>query len=324
MGEQAAATGGTDPVGVVGLGDMGGAIARSLLLAGYRVVGFDPDATATRTLVEVGGQAVDEVAGVGQRARVVIACLPSAGSLLHTLNPGSGLLSTVQDRATVILEMSTLDLATKHEAKALCSSQGATMLDCPISGTSHQAADRDLVIYASGDAAAVEQVSPVLASFSREVLRIGPFGDGSKAKYLANLMVGIHNAAAGEALTLATKAGMDPERVFDALVAGAADSRMLQVRGPFMLEGDYREGSSAGRTYAKDRSIISAFARDQGCPVPLFSIASQLHDAALANGFDQHDSAAVCAASLGLAGLPAAPLAELAARQGSDQEVTVD
>lgn len=310
---------GQAPVGAIGLGDMGGAIARSLLAAGYPVVGYDPDPATAHRLVDAGGTAVDGAAAVGEAAEVVITCLPTTAALHATLAEGGGLLSSSAGRPRIIVETSTFDLATKYAGRDAAEAGGAAMLDCPISGTAHQAADRDLVVYASGEEAPVAEVTPILASFSREVLRIGPYGDGSKAKYLANLMVGIHNAAAAEALTLATKAGMDPQRVFEALVAGAADSRMLQVRGPFMLEGDYREGSSAGRTYAKDRGIIADFARATGCPVPLFSVASQLHDAALANGFDHHDSAAVCAASLGLAGLQAAPLAELAHQARADQ-----
>jgi L-threonate 2-dehydrogenase len=303
-----------DPVGVVGLGDMGGAIARSLLEWDHDVVGFDPDPAATRALEDAGGTPVPDVASVGEQARVVITCLPSVESLEATLDESTGLLSRSGGRPTIVIEMSTFDLDAKRRAHAAGIAQGAMMLDCPISGTAHQAPSRDLAIYASGDEAAIEQVRRVLESFAREVIAVGPYGDGSKAKYLANLMVGIHNAAAAEALTLATKAGMDPNRVFRALRAGAADSRMLEVRGPFMLEGDYREGSSGGRTYAKDRGIIAAFAREEDCPVPLFEVASGLHDDAIALGFDNHDSAAVCAALLRLAGLEPAPLADLAER----------
>jgi L-threonate 2-dehydrogenase len=303
-----------NPVGVVGLGDMGGAIARSLLDRGHRVVGFDPDPVAAGAFEDAGGVAVVDVASVGEAARVVITCLPSVESLEATLDETTGLLSRSGGQPTIVVEMSTFDLDTKRWAYDAGAAQGATMLDCPISGTAHQAPSRDLAIFASGDEAAIERVREVLGSFAREVIAVGPYGDGSKAKYLANLMVGIHNAAAAEALTLATKSGMDPDRVFRALRAGAADSRMLEVRGPFMLEGDYREGSSGGRTYAKDRGIIAAFAHEEDCPVPLFEVASRLHDDAIAHGFDNHDSAAVCAASLRLAGLEPAPLKELAER----------
>lgn len=225
------------PVGVIGLGDMAGAIARSLLAAGYPVVGYDPHPATVQRPIATGGTAVDGAAAVGEAAEVVITCVPTAAALHATLPGHGGLLSSTTSRARIIVETSTFDLATKYAGRDTAAAVGTVMLDCPISGTSHQAADRDLVIYASGQEALVAEVAPILSSFSPEVLRIGPHGDGSEAKRLANLMVGIHNAAAAEALTLATKAGMDPQRVFEALVAGAADSRMLQVRGPFMLEG---------------------------------------------------------------------------------------
>lgn len=298
------------PVGVVGLGDMGGAIARSLLERGYEVIGYDPSPAMVELFQQAGGRAVSQVGDVVADPGIVITCLPTTDSLLvQTLDPDEGLLSgTDAADGALVIEMSTFELDVKTRARAKVEEHGGVMLDCPISGTAHQAADRDLVVFASGDSQAISNSLPVFDAFSRKVIDVGDFGDGSKAKYLANLLVGIHNAAAGEALTLATKSGMDPAKAFEALVAGAGSSRMLEVRGPFMLEGDYREGSSGGRTYAKDRGIIGQFARDNICPVPLFQIASQLHDAAIAQGFDNHDSAAVCAASLSLAGLEAGPL----------------
>ena len=113
------------------------------------------------------------------------------------------------------------------------------LLDCPISGTGAQAREGDLVVYASGTRAAYRRVSPVLDAFARAHYYVGPFGAGSKMKFVANLLVAIHNVATAEALVLAMKAGLDPGRGREARRRGRRSSRILQLRGPMMVKGDY-------------------------------------------------------------------------------------
>ncbi len=194
-----------------------------------------------------------------------------------------GLAATARPGLAVV-EAGTLPLAVKESARGLLARRGAAPLDCPISGTWAQLRAKDVVVYASGDAPALARVGPVLAAFSRDWLDLGSFGNGTRLKLVANLLVAIHNVAAAEALLVAERAGLDPRAALAALTVGAGTSRMLEVRGPLMLGGGYGEATMRVQTFAEDSDIISGFARDLGCPTPLFAAAAQVHLAALAQG----------------------------------------
>jgi putative dehydrogenase len=119
--------------------------------------------------------------------------------------------------------------------------QGKILLDCPVSGTGAQAANKDLVAFASGNEAAFERCRQVLAGISRAQKYIGAFGNGSRMKFIANHLVTIHNLAAAEAIVLGEMAGLDPAPVFDVIGDSAGSSRMFQIRGPMMVGGQYDE-----------------------------------------------------------------------------------
>jgi 3-hydroxyisobutyrate dehydrogenase-like beta-hydroxyacid dehydrogenase len=289
---------GAGEVGVIGLGTMGGQIARHLLDAGYRVVGRDVQPDRAAALAGLGGACAASAAEVAARADTVIVSLPSVRAFEDVI---SGVAETARPQS-VIVEASTLPLAVKERARRVLADRGALLLDCPISGTGAQLRVKDVVVYASGDAAALARVVPVLAAFSRDQVEAGAFGNGTKLKLVANLLVTIHNVAAAEALLVAERAGLEPRAALAALTAGAGTSRMLEIRGPLMLERAYGEASMQVQTFAKDLDIISGFTRDLGCPTPLFGPAAQVHLAALAQGHASDDTASVFAVLQLLAG----------------------
>ena len=310
---------GAGEVGVVGLGTMGGQIAGHLIAAGYRVVGRDIEPARAGALAALGGTCAASAAEVAGRADTVLLSLPSVQAFQDVVRGAGGLAAAARPGLTVI-EASTLPLAVKEDARRVLEGRGAALLDCPISGTGGQLRTKDVVVYASGDAAALERVAPVLAAFSRDRISLGAFGNGTKLKLVANLLVAIHNVAAAEALLVAERAGLDPRTALAALTAGAGTSRMLEVRGPLMLDGAYDAASMQVRTFQKDLDIISGFARDLACPTPLFGAAAQVHLAALAQGHGDDDTASVFAVLRLLAGVPAvmpAAAADPAAR-GTD------
>lgn len=288
-------------VGVVGLGTMGGQIARHLLAAGYRVVGRDVEPDRADALASLGATRAVSAADAAARADTVILSLPTAAAFEEVIGGKNGVAEAARPGLAVI-EASTLPLAVKDRARRLLAGSGATLLDCPISGTGAQMRTKDVVVYASGDSAALARVGPVLDAFSRDWVDMGAFGNGTKLKLVANLLVAIHNVAAAEALLAAERAGLDLRAALAALTAGAGTSRMLEVRGPLMLEGDYGAATMRVRTFAKDLDIIAAFARDLSCPTPLFATAAQVHLAALAQGRADDDTASVFAVLQQLAG----------------------
>jgi 3-hydroxyisobutyrate dehydrogenase-like beta-hydroxyacid dehydrogenase len=276
---------------VIGLGIMGSAMAGSLIRAGFRVVGYDLLASRRREHRRAGGSIASSPESLASQVDIILSSLPSADALIQV----SAEIAAAAPRRRIVVETSTLPILAKEEARQRLSSRRTILLDCPLSGTGAQAKARDLVVYASGDRAAYRRAIPVLEAISRAHYFIGAFGAGSKMKFVANLLVAVHNVAAAEALVLAMKAGLDPEMVVKVIGDGAGSSRMFQVRGPMMAKGDYSEATMKLDVWKKDMTVIAEFARDVGCPTPLFAASAPIYTAASAIGRPHDDTAAVCA-----------------------------
>jgi len=289
----------TRTIGISGLGIMGSAMGTNLARAGFRVLGYDPLATARRALGHAGGTALRCNAELARRCDTVITSLPSVAALDEVARELAGSAR----RGLVVIETSTLPLEAKEGARRLLSRARATLLDCPLSGTGAQARTKDLAVYASGPRAAVRRCVPVFEGFARANYYVGTFGAGSKMKFVANLLVAIHNVSAAEALVLGMKAGLDPALVYQVVGDGAGSSRMFQVRGPMMARGDYRDATMKVEVWQKDMAIIADFARALGCPTPLFLASAPIYTAALAAGHGREDTASVCAVLEQMAGV---------------------
>ena len=282
---------------MVGLGIMGSAMAANLMAAGFRVIGYDILEARRREFRRAGGRVARSARDLAARCPVVISSLPSPGALLAVVEE----IAAATPRPRIIVETSTLPIAVKTEARRLLRVHGITLLDCPLSGTGAQARAKDLVVYASGERTACRHVAPLLEGFSRAHYYVGPFGAGSKTKFVANLLVAIHNVAAAEALVLAKKAGLDPALTLQVIAAGAGASRMLQVRGPMMVKRDYSNATMKLDVWQKDMTVIAEFAREIGCPTPLFAATAPFYLAALATRSANDDTGAVHAVLEGMA-----------------------
>lgn len=280
-----------DRVGVIGLGIMGSAMSGNLIAAGFPVLGYDVLAGRRSALARAGGQAARSVRDVAAKAPIIITSLPSEKAL-HSVAAD---LAGAHHRDRVVIETSTLPIATKETARKLLAERGITLLDCPLSGTGAQAKVKDLAVYASGARGAYRRCVPVFEAFARTHYFLGPFGAGSKMKFLANLLVAIHNVSAAEALVLGMKAGLDPATMVKVLGDGAGSSRMLQIRGPMMARNDYCDATMKVGVWQKDMRIITEFAREHDCPTPLFAATTSIYNAAMALGFAEADTASVCA-----------------------------
>ena len=283
-------------VGFIGLGVMGSALSGHLLAAGWEVAGYDVDPGALAAHQDRGGTGVASSAEVARHAEIVVTSLPTAQALRDV----SRELAAHPGR--VVIETSTLPLTVKEEARDFLAERGCVLLDCPLSGTGGQAQRKDVVAYLSGPAAAKARAEPVLRAMTRGIHDVGAFGNGSAVKFIANLLVAVHNAAAAEALVLAERAGLDLTTVLAAVSDGAGTSRMFEVRGPAMAAADYSGPGVRTSVFGKDLEIIAGFARDVGSPTPLFALTSALYTAALAQGREDQDAACVHAVLRAMAG----------------------
>jgi 3-hydroxyisobutyrate dehydrogenase-like beta-hydroxyacid dehydrogenase len=278
-------------VGIVGLGIMGGAFAKNLAAAGWRVVGFDIDPARCRAMAKLGVEIANSAGALAAEVPTIITSLPNPKALDLTVKA----IVDARLPRRVVVEASTFMLADKEKAERALRKSGHVMLDTPVSGTGAQAQVKDLVFYASGDTKSIAKLKPLFADFGRKIYNVGKFGNGSKMKYVANHLVAIHNVASAEAMVLGMKAGLDPQLIFDTVSSGAGNSRIFELRAPMMVQGRYDAPTMKVSVWQKDMQVIGDFARQIGCPTPMFSASCPIYAAAMKSGHGDEDTAAVCA-----------------------------
>jgi 3-hydroxyisobutyrate dehydrogenase-like beta-hydroxyacid dehydrogenase len=282
---------GRSRIGIIGIGIMGSAMAGNLRRAGFEVLGYDVLAARRKWLARAGGRAARSATELARSAPILLTSLPSAEALRDV----SREVATAGRHGQIVIETSTLPIPVKLRARERLAASGITLLDCPLSGTGAQARAKDLAVYASGPRAALRRCASVFEGFARVHYDLGPFGNGSKMKFAANLLVAIHNVSAAEAIVLARKSGLDPALAVKVLGDGAGASRMLQVRGPMMARRAYGPATMKVEVWQKDMRIIADFVRRLGSPAPLFKATRAIYDAAMALGYGKADTASVCA-----------------------------
>jgi 3-hydroxyisobutyrate dehydrogenase-like beta-hydroxyacid dehydrogenase len=232
-------------------------------------------------------------------APVIVLSLPNPQALDATI----AAITRHELPVRIVVEASTFTLDDKQRAETALRKAGHVMLDCPVSGTGAQAAAKDIVIYASGDAKAIAKTARMFSDFSRATYNVGDFGNGSRMKYVANLLVTIHNVASAEAMVLGIKSGLAPQMVYDLIRTGAGTSRVFELRGPMMVQDRYDDASMSIKLYHKDIAVIEDHAAKLGVPTPLFSASIPVYSAALSMGYGEQDTASVCGVLQTMAGV---------------------
>jgi len=278
-------------IGVIGLGIMGGAFAKNLAAAGWRVVGYDISAARRREAQRAGVTIAKNAADVAAQVPTILTSLPHPRALMETARK----IAAAKLPSKVLVEMSTFAIADKEKAARILRKGGHVTLDTPVSGTGSQAAERDLVFYASGERRIIKRLRPMFEAFGRHVYDVGAFGNGSKMKYVANLLVAINNVASAEAMVLGMKAGLPPHLIYDLIKAGAGNSRVFELRAPMMVKGRYKDVTMKIDVWDKDMRVIGDYARKIKVPTPMFNASKPIYVKAQKSGLGAQDTAAVCA-----------------------------
>jgi L-threonate 2-dehydrogenase len=300
-------------VGLVGLGVMGSAISRLLIASGAQVWGYDTSGAARERHRAVGGLVARSPSDLAARCPVVLTSLPTAGALREVLSgptglcaglagagepgaggPGAGRSGAGEHGVGLVVELSTLSLADKEQARQALAAVNVALADAPLSGTGAQARSGDLVAFVSADTAGDRAAAvAMLRRFTRAQYDVGAFGNGSKYKFVANLLVAVHNVAAAEALVMAERAGLDLGTVLTAVADGAGSSRMLHIRGPLMVDRNYGDATVRLEVFLKDVRLIGDFADSVGASAPLLTASRGVYLTAMAGGRSQQDTACV-------------------------------
>lgn len=282
----------TQPIGVVGLGSMGGGMAQSLLRAEFAVHGFDVNASAMHALKGERFSAADSPAGAAKFANVVIISVVNAAQTQSAIFGERGIADTLA-RGGVIVATSTVPPEFIVELDARVRKAGFLLIDAPVSGGTSGALEGKLSVMGSGPSQAFELARAALDAIAANVYALSErAGDGSRMKMINQLLAGVHIVAACEAIALAARAGIDLQSVYDIISKSAGFSWMFGNRVPHILAGDYTP-KSAVDIFVKDLGIVLDTGRALEFPLPLTSAAHQLFLAAKALGHGKHDDAAV-------------------------------
>jgi putative dehydrogenase len=270
---------------------LGHAVATRLVAGGYRVTGYDVEPSRRDALRKLGGTPLGSVADVAADADAVCTLLPTLEAVEAVILGTEGIVTSARAASTVI-QMSTISPALTERLASEVTAHGLRFLDCPVSGTSGMVERGDGVIFVGGDEDMFRYWEPVLASILPRPVHIGGVGQAMALKLVANLLVALHSAAAAEALVMARQAGLDVARALAVLTAGAGRSRMLEVRGPMMVQGEF-EAQMKLDLFMKDLHLMQDAAAAVGAPTPLTDAAERLYGAAQAAGYGSEDLAVV-------------------------------
>lgn len=292
-----------ETVGFIGLGLMGKPMATNLLQRGFKLVVHSRSPAPVDALVEAGAERASSAADVARRVTRIVTMVPDGPDVEQVLEGPDGVFSTIQ-RNTILIDCSSIAPRTARRLAVRARELGASMLDAPVSGGEIGAINASLSIMVGGDATTFAQAKPILDAMGNpeRVLHIGESGSGQICKVCNQMVIGGALAAVSEAFALARKAGVEPARVREALLGGFASSRVLEVHGERMLQGNYKPGFRA-QLYAKDMRIAGQTLADHETPAPVSSAVQQLVTSMVAAGQGDEDYSALATVVFRLAGL---------------------
>jgi 3-hydroxyisobutyrate dehydrogenase-like beta-hydroxyacid dehydrogenase len=277
-------------LGVVGVGRIGTEIAKHLINGGYRVLGYRRGSLAE--FEKIGGTPARSPAHIGEQADFVFSCLPGGDSLDDVVNGPAGLIHSARP-GQIIAELGSHPLLAKERQIDRLAAKGAIFLDGEVSGTPGMVAQRKAPIYLAGDPEACKRMEPLLKLCAEIYVYFGPFGAASKVKFVNNLLVTINTAAIGEAVSLALKAGIDPDLMIKAITSGSGGSVLFPIRAPRMVQKNYLPAQGTFEMLSHYFEYIDDLANRAGASTPLFDLAAALYRHGLKRGLAEHDVAAI-------------------------------
>jgi 2-hydroxy-3-oxopropionate reductase len=274
-------------IGFVGLGIMGKPMAKNLLKAGYELVVFDVVEAPLKEVVSAGAKAATSPRDVASQCEIVITMLPNSPHVKKAVLGKDGVIEGVK-AGSILVDMSSIAPLASREIAAELAAKGAEMLDAPVSGGEPKAVDGTLAIMVGGKQAIFDKVKDILLKMGASAVLCGDIGAGNVTKLANQIIVALNIAAMSEALVLATKAGVDPEKVFDAIKGGLAGSTVLNAKAPMVLQGNYKAGFRI-ELHIKDLQNALDTAHEISAPIPLTSQVMEIMQAMKVDGKQTED-----------------------------------
>jgi len=274
-------------IGFIGLGIMGNCMAKNLLKAGYSLTVYDIVADKVQDVVKAGAQAGSSSKDVAAKSELVITMLPNSPEVKEAVLGPDGVLEGAKP-GTVLIDMSSIAPLASKEVAEKAKQKGVVMLDAPVSGGEPKAVEAALAIMVGGPKDTFEKVKDILAVMGASVTLVGDIGSGNTTKLANQIIVALNIAAMSEAMVLATKAGVDPEKVYQAIRGGLAGSTVLDAKMPLALKGNFKPGFRI-ELHIKDLANALDTAHELGVPMPLSSVVMEAMQALRVDGKGKDD-----------------------------------
>jgi 2-hydroxy-3-oxopropionate reductase len=285
-----------EKIGFIGLGIMGRPMAKNLIKAGYELVVYDKFAPLD-DLVALGAEKASSNKEAASKSEVIITMLPNSPHVKEAIigtAGGAGKDGVVEGikPGAVDVDMSSIAPAASREVGEALKAKGASFLDAPVSGGEPKAIDGTLAIMVGGEKAVFERVKPILEKMGSSVVLVGDWGAGNVTKLANQIVVALNIAAVSEAFTLATKAGVDPQQVFEAIKGGLAGSTVMNAKVPMILDGNFKPGFRV-ELHIKDLQNALDTAHNLAVPIPLTASVMETLQAIKVDGLAGSDHSAI-------------------------------
>ena len=274
-------------IGFIGLGIMGKPMAKNLLKAGYPLIVYDIVPDKAEDVVEAGAKAGSSSKDVAEKSEIVITMLPNSPEVKEAVLGKNGVLEGAKP-GTILIDMSSIAPLAGKEVAERAKEQGVIMLDAPVSGGEPKAIDGTLAIMVGGPQETFDEVEGILGVMGASVTRVGEIGSGNMTKLANQIIVALNIAAMSEAMVLATKSGVAPENVYQAIRGGLAGSTVLDAKMPLVLQGNFKPGFRI-ELHIKDLANALDTAEEVGVPVPLSSAVMEVMQALKVDGKGKDD-----------------------------------
>ncbi|MGH2558461.1 MAG: 2-hydroxy-3-oxopropionate reductase [Thermomicrobiales bacterium] len=291
-----------EQIGFIGLGIMGKPMARNLANAGFELVVHSRTRSSVDEMTGKGSaiQAASSAREVAARTKTIITMLPDSPDVRDVVFGENGLFDAMGD-GHLLVDMSTIAPATAVEVADALAAKGARALDAPVSGGDKGAIAGTLSIMVGGAQEDFDRALPLFEAMGKTIVLVGGPGAGQTVKACNQIVVAIHYAAVSEALVLGAKAGVDPEKIIQVLSGGLAASRVMEMRGPSMIQHNFQPGFRVN-LHRKDLAIAMASGREYGVSLPTTAVVNQLFESLAATGSGDLDHSSLLTAIEGLAG----------------------
>ena len=278
-------------VGFIGLGIMGKPMAKNLLKAGYELVVYDINQDAVNEVVAAGAKSAPTSKDVAAQSEVVITMLPNSPHVKAAVLGENGVLEGAKP-GLVLIDMSSIAPLASQEIAAAVAKKGVEMLDAPVSGGEPKAIDGSLSIMVGGNKDLFDRSTELLSKMGKSVVLCGDVGAGNTTKLANQIIVALNIAAVSEAFVLATKAGVDPELVFNAIRGGLAGSTVMEAKAPMIMAGNFKPGFKID-LHIKDLANAIETGHDVGVPLPLTASVMEILQALKVDGKGQNDHSGI-------------------------------